>query len=454
MASDCSPQLFHCYIRLRSAVGWAQVALPGRWVTFVVTSPQELRVLPPPDETTTDVELRELKGHAARRNEMVNDRIAWWTTGGAPYRWNRIAAAELLARGVGTPFSARHIALVNVAIHDAVVSALASKDIYKRTRPSVRDTDLVTARAVPETTSYPSDSAAAAAAASDVLAYLFPDKADEFWRMAEEAVQMEVQSGLSYPSDVSAGLGLGHEVGARVIARAKSDGFDAKWTGSVPKGPGLWNGTDPVAPLAGTWKTWVLPAGDSLRPPPPPAFDSSQMRTEVEELKAIKRTPAMLSAAWFWEYGAGGSRGWHFWNEQATRKVLEHGLAGKPQEAVRALALESVAFHDSVVACFDAKYAYWGMRPFMVDPEFKSLFPAPNHPSYPAAHGCLSTAAAATLAALFPRDAEEIRGMARQAAEARMWAGIHFRSDIIAGQKIGEGVAERVIAFAVPPAQQ
>ena len=244
-----------------AAVGWAQVALPGRWVTFVVTSPQELRVLPPPDETTTDVELRELKGHAARRNEMVNDRIAWWTTGGAPYRWNRIAAAELLARGVGTPFSARHIALVNVAIHDAVVSALASKDIYKRTRPSVRDTDLVTARAVPETTSYPSDSAAAAAAASDVLAYLFPDKADEFWRMAEEAVQMEVQSGLSYPSDVSAGLGLGHEVGARVIARAKSDGFDSKWTGSVPKGPGLWNGTDPVAPLAGTWKTWVLPAG-------------------------------------------------------------------------------------------------------------------------------------------------------------------------------------------------
>src|SRR4030095_3010110 len=106
---------------------------------------------------------------------------------------------------------------------------------------------------------------------------------------------------------------------------------------------------------------------------------------------------------------------------------------------------------DSVVACFDAKYAYWGMRPFMIDPEFKALFPAPNHPSYPAAHGCLSTAAAVPLAALFPRDAEELRAMARQAAEARMWAGIHFRSDIIAGQKIGEGVAERGIAFDIPP---
>ena len=420
----------------------------------MVTSPQELRVAPPPDDAATELELSELKSLAARRNDPTNDRIGYWSTGGAAYRWNQIAAAELLARGVGTPFAARHIALVNVAVHDAVLSALASKESYRRARPNARDPNLVTARPNPGTTSYPSDEAAAAAAASDVLASLFPDKADVFWRMAEEAAQSEVLSGIAYPSDVGAGHALGHEVAARVIARGKSDGFDAKWTGSVPKGPGTWNGTDPVAPLAGTWRPWVLSTGDTLRPPPPPAFDSPQMRAELDELKAIKRTPAMLSAAWFWEYGAGGFRGWHFWNEQATRRILEHGLSAKPQEAVRALALESVALHDSVVACFDAKYAYWGMRPFMIDPEFKALFPAPNHPSYPAAHGCLSTAAAVTLAALFPRDAEELRAMARQAAEARMWAGIHFRSDIIAGQKIGEGVAERVIAFAIPPAQQ
>ena len=43
---------------------------------------------------------------------------------------------------------------------------------------------------------------------------------------------------------------------------------------------------------------------------------------------------------------------------------------------------------------------------------------------------------------------------AKQAADARMWAGVHFRSDVVAGQKIGEGVAEQVIAFAVPPPQR
>jgi hypothetical protein len=96
--------------------------------------------------------------------------------------------------------------------------------------------------------------------------------------------------------------------------------------------------------------------------------------------------------------------------------------------------------------CWDAKYAYWQIRPSQLDPEFKPLFPPPNHPSYPAAHGCLSTAAATTLARLFPRDAEAFLALGRQTAEARMWAGIHYRSDIEAGQALGRAVSEQVLA--------
>ena len=81
-----------------------------------------------------------------------------------------------------------------------------------------------------------------------------------------------------------------------------------------------------------------------------------------------------------------------------------------------------------------------------LDPAFKSLFPPPNHPSYPAAHGCLSTAAATTLARLFPRDAEALLALGKQAAEARIFAGIHYRSDINAGQALGRAVAEQVMA--------
>ena len=120
--------------------------------------------------------------------------------------------------------------------------------------------------------------------------------------------------------------------------------------------------------------------------------------------------------------------------------------SSKPPEAARAFALASIAVHDAVVACWDAKYAYWAMRPFQVDPELKPLFSAPNHPSYPAAHACISTAAGHTLAGLFPRDAEALRALAKQAGDARMWAGIHFRSDVEAGRAIGDAVA----ALAIP----
>ncbi len=85
------------------------------------------------------------------------------------------------------------------------------------------------------------------------------------------------------------------------------------------------------------------------------------------------------------------------------------------------------------------------MRPSQVEPELKPLFPPRNHPSYPAAHACISIAAGHTLAGLFPRDAEALRALARQAADSRMWAGIHFPSDVEAGRVIGEAVAKQAV---------
>jgi PAP2 superfamily len=83
------------------------------------------------------------------------------------------------------------------------------------------------------------------------------------------------------------------------------------------------------------------------------------------------------------------------------------------------------------------------------DVELKSLFAAPNHPSYPAAHGCLSTAAATVLARLFPLDRDRLPSLGKEAAEARVWAGIHYRFDIEAGQEIGRKVAEKTLERAL-----
>jgi membrane-associated phospholipid phosphatase len=261
-------------------------------------------------------------------------------------------------------------------------------------------------------------------------------------------------AGLNYPSDVQAGYELGRAVAARVIEHAKNDGSSAQWTGSVPSGPGLWNGTSPALPLAGTWKTWVLSSGSELRPGPPPAYDSPQMAAEMQELRDYKRTPQSNSEASFWEYGAGGGHLYWYWNDILARKVLEYGLADNPPRAARAFLLPNIALYDALVACWDAKYTYWAIRPGQLDPSFKPLFNTPSHPSYPSAHSCFSQSVSVTMAHLFPRDTGRFYALAEQASESRIWSGIHFRSDVRVGRDLGWAVGQRVVARALADGSQ
>src|SRR5205823_325955 len=97
----------------------------------------------------------------------------------------------------------------------------------------------------------------------------------------------------------------------------------------------------------------------------------------------------------------------------------------------------------TVVACWDGKYTYWQIRPYQQGA--KPVFPTPNHPSYPGAHACSSSASASVLAYLFPRDAGTLTQRAAEAAESRIWAGIHYRSDTDTGLVLGRSVAQLVI---------
>jgi membrane-associated phospholipid phosphatase len=365
--------------------------------------------------------------------------------GGPAYRWNEIAIGELLEHFVTLPLAAHHLALLHVAIDDAVATAWQAKRFYKRRGPArVVDTAWI-GLARPYAPSYPSDFAAAAAAAAEVLAYLFPDRASAFNAKAEEAMRTRLLAGVEYPSDVAAGRELGRKVAALAIEHGKRDGSDRKWAGSVPDGPGKWKGTNPIAPQAATWQTWVLAMPDALRPPPPPAHDSDRIRADLAEIRSFKRTPKSNHTAMYWEV-FGGTRAYALWNEHMRVKLLEYAREGQPVVAARSFAMLNVALHDAAVACWDAKYAYWMIRPSHLDATVQTVFPPPNHPSYPSAHGCLSTAAAAVLARLFPRDAETLVASGKQAAEARIWAGIHYRIDIDVGQALGQQVAEHVLA--------
>lgn len=387
-----------------------------------------------------------LKAITSKRSEDDLARYRWWATGGPAYRWNEILLDEMQESFVTLPMSVRHLALLHTAIDDAIAAA-------RQNRPDTVETvaiDEATTRN-PVRAMSPSDHAAAAAAAAEVLAYMFPARGAHFSAKAEEAMQVRLLAGVEFPHAIAAGRAIGQKIGVLAVARGKLDGSDAKWTGTVPEGAGRWKGANPVAPMAGTWMPWTLVAASEFRPAPPPAFDSEATKAALNELKTFPRTPKTNHRANFWEVN-GGARAHGLWNEIARTKLLEYNYA--PSTAARVLTALNVAMIDAGIACWDAKFTYWYIRPSQLDTDLKTVFAPPNHPSYPAAHGCFSTAAAVVMAAAFPHDREQMLALGKEAAEARVWAGIHYRFDIDAGQEIGRKVAERTLTRAFAPRTQ
>jgi membrane-associated phospholipid phosphatase len=69
----------------------------------------------------------------------------------------------------------------------------------------------------------------------------------------------------------------------------------------------------------------------------------------------------------------------------------------------------------------------------------------PRHPSYPSGHSTYGAAASELLAWFFPDYREELYRLADNTGAARLWGGIHYRSDHIQGMKLGRCVACMVI---------
>ncbi len=69
----------------------------------------------------------------------------------------------------------------------------------------------------------------------------------------------------------------------------------------------------------------------------------------------------------------------------------------------------------------------------------------PRHPAYPSGHSTYAGAASEILSYFFPDYTEELDRLADNAGMARLWAGIHWRSDHVEGMKLGRCVARMVI---------
>ena len=229
----------------------------------------------------------------------------------------------------------------------------------------------------------------------------------------------------------------------------------------------------------------TLTSNDQFRPDGPNPLTSADYAADFNEIKAYGgadstlRTPAQTQTARFWAENTALQ-----WPRNLRKLALEKklGLA----ETARMLALTQVATADALLACFDAKYHYLFWRPIHAvpradtdgnpatepDPNWTPLiYPNlhPNHPEYPAAHGCWSTAVTDTLAAFFGTDKvafsmdstvtgagptryyDRFNDAAKEVYDARAWAGLHFRNSSMEGAWIGRKVAGYVVAHFFRP---
>ena len=298
-------------------------------------------------------------------------------------------------------------------------------------------------------------------------------------------------------ASIADGIAWGQQVADAIWAWRSSDGFSLAPPSFVGgTAIGQWRPT-PNAPAAGTstpgagypqffnMPTWSGASPSQFDPGPPPDISSARYLADYNEVKAMGsqgstlRSADQTIAALFWNSTSAS----YVWNRaallliEARNRDRRDAAPGNRQntllENARLMAALDVAIADAAIGCWTAKYTYTFWRPITAirendgnpltaqDPGWMPLFATPAHPEYPSGHSCVSSAAAAVLAhefgARIPFSIEsdlmigvtrEFHGFANaleDVKDARVFAGIHFRTATEAGSTLGAGVANYVL---------
>ena len=293
-----------------------------------------------------------------------------------------------------------------------------------------------------------SSDAAVASASAAVLTELFTDSAVRASIARELDRDLEqARTGSRGAERAIAGRSLGEDVARRVIAWAQPLGnFAAPWNGTIPKGPGMWYsapGIPPIGILLTKSRPWLLDSVSQFRPGPPPAFGSPAHQAALEEVRRVarERTPEQTKRAQKWN----AVDPWAPWNETASAALIRHHSSDA--EAARVFAVLNAGSSDAVIACFDAKYYYWTIRPSQADTTLvlADSVDLPNFPSYPSGHACSAGAFDAVLGHYFPQDRAEFTRIAEEQAMSRLYGGIHYRFDNDVGLMLGRAVARNAV---------
>jgi hypothetical protein len=234
-------------------------------------------------------------------------------------------------------------------------------------------------------------------------------------------------------------------IGIAVIATLSLADFAHAATDRSEAPQKVWSHRSPVEPSAGTWPALKFPDAAGYTLAKPPGNRSDVTRRELDELHELarNRSDSDLKSIHHWAEGTvSPNTQWFAVTELLVKKYkLTHPAA------VRVHGLLAGTLHTTSVATFAAKYQHLRPRPTDLDPtlQLPEGFRIPAHPSYPSGHSAFAGAARTLLTGIFPGEAEVLNAMATEASLSRLKAGIHFRSDMEDGDKLGARIASDVL---------
>jgi hypothetical protein len=393
--------------------------------------------------------------------------------------WNAIASqatGTAIAAGRPGPATLLDLAIVHVAIHDAVQA------FEKRFEPYHAQISGAAGSPV----------AAVATAAHDVLLNLFPAQAAT---LNTQYAEYLASQGLSANDP---GVVVGQQAAAGILALRANDGrFPSNFppfTGGTE--PGVWrptpsylSGPPPtLAPGAIPWLATVTPftlkSPSQFRAAPPHKLASKRYAEEYNEVKALgalqnsTRTAEQTDLAYFYAD-----------NGVLTRalRTIATTYINNLGESARLFALAHLAVADAIITSWDSKYFYVFWRPVTAiqqgdndgnprtqgDPTWQPLINTPNYPEHTSGANNISGAITRilqlffgtddlpfTVTSTYPLAVQKSRTYTRfsdaadDVVNARIYLGIHFRTADEDALKQGRRVAKWVFKHFLRPVKR
>jgi hypothetical protein len=321
--------------------------------------------------------------------------------------------------------------------------------------------------------------AAVISAAYNTLIFLFPDQSGPLTTQYVAALGL-IPDGQAKDDGVQVGKAAANSI----IAVRAGDGRGANVPYTFPSVPtaGVWIPTPPAHLLPQTpWVGQMVPytmssASQFLPDEPPPALTSTDWADDYNQVKTLGAVNSTVRTAEQTEIGL-------FWTEQTSKqyaralRALAVGRALDTSDTARLFAMVWTAVADSFIGCMNAKYHFSFWRPVtaiqnggldgnsatVADPTWMPLGITPNHPEYPAAHGCVTGALSGILKGYFGtpnvnftvsstvfnpahvHTFNSTKDLEKEVEDARIYAGFHYHHSVVQGLVLGQHVAQNVL---------